>query len=149
MSLHRAGRARVIPILLRPVLWEGTLLAQLKGLPENGQPITTWANQDQAFHQIASHLADIVCEQLHLNPLQAQDWQTLTPPLLQESVLHPQSLYRCIFFRASNPYRGLRAFAIENAKDFFGRDQLIAEMLQAFQKAISFSSQSGSTRLLS
>jgi hypothetical protein len=50
---HQAGEARVIPILLRPVDWAGAPFSQLEVLPKNHQPITTWANQDEAFHEIA------------------------------------------------------------------------------------------------
>src|SRR5258708_7676258 len=46
---QRAGDVQVIPILLRPVEWTGTPFFHLQVLPVNAQPITSWANQDEAF----------------------------------------------------------------------------------------------------
>ncbi|AUT00828.1 hypothetical protein CLI64_10710 [Nostoc sp. CENA543] len=54
MQRHRAGEARVIPILLRPVLdtWK-LALDNLKALPEGERPITDWKPYDKAFLNIA------------------------------------------------------------------------------------------------
>jgi tetratricopeptide (TPR) repeat protein len=51
---HLRNEARVIPILLRPVDLGGTLIEQLKPLPGNGKPITTWSNRDAALAEIAA-----------------------------------------------------------------------------------------------
>lgn len=150
MALHRSGRARVIPILLRPVLCEGTPLAELKGLPENGQPITTWKNRDQAFREIASHLANLARKQLSLSPPQAQDWQALISPAPQDLAPRPsQPLLDDPSFVPRNPYRGLHAFTTEQAGDFFGRERLITELLHTFQQVLFPSSPEGKARLLS
>ena len=53
MERHQAGAARVIPILLRPVDWQGALFSQLPVLPKNQQPVTSWDNRDEAFQAIA------------------------------------------------------------------------------------------------
>src|SRR5258707_1283287 len=149
MELHHTGQTRVIPLLLRPVLWEDTPLARLQGLPENGQPITTWPDSDQAFRQTAYHLANIVRKQLDLPLLQAQDWQALLSPVPQTSSSPSQPLIDDPSFVPRNPYRGLHPFTTDNASDFFGRDHLITELSQTFQKIVSPSPQNGNARLLS
>ena len=53
MERHRAGEARVIPIILRYVDWEGTPFAGLQALPRNVMPVTQWKDQDEAFTNIA------------------------------------------------------------------------------------------------
>jgi hypothetical protein len=64
LERHKAGRARVIPILLRPVLWEITPLGILSPLPVNRKPVTLWENQDQAFFEIAQGIELVVQEML-------------------------------------------------------------------------------------
>src|SRR5947209_17003930 len=42
MERHAAGKARVIPIILRPTDWQGVPFERLQALPANARPITTW-----------------------------------------------------------------------------------------------------------
>jgi TIR domain len=53
LERHNANEARVIPILLRPVDWQGAPFAHLQPLPFNGKPITSWKNRDDAFTNVA------------------------------------------------------------------------------------------------
>jgi hypothetical protein len=53
LKRHKAGDARVIPIILRPVDWERTELGKLQALPTNAKPIATWKNRDQAYRDVA------------------------------------------------------------------------------------------------
>ena len=53
LERHHTQQATVIPILLRPVDWQGTLFAELEPLPSNHKPITSWSNQDEALLDIA------------------------------------------------------------------------------------------------
>ncbi|MEA5447565.1 toll/interleukin-1 receptor domain-containing protein [Leptolyngbya sp. CCNP1308] len=59
---YQAGKARVIPILLRPVDWAGLPFSQLEVLPKNHQPVTTWANPDAAFQEIAEGIRAIALD---------------------------------------------------------------------------------------
>jgi HEAT repeat protein len=59
---HQAGEARVIPILLRPVDWTGAPFSQLEVLPKNHQPVTTWANPDAAFQEIAESIREVALD---------------------------------------------------------------------------------------
>ncbi len=53
MQRHEAGEARVIPIAIKPCLWEVAPFSKLQGLPKDMKAVTTWANRDEAFREIA------------------------------------------------------------------------------------------------
>jgi hypothetical protein len=50
---HNAGEALVIPIILRPCDWMDTPFSKLQALPKDAKPVTSWANRDQAFLDVA------------------------------------------------------------------------------------------------
>jgi hypothetical protein len=52
LGRHAAGEARIIPILLRPVDWEGTTVSALQALPSNGRAVTEWNDRHQAFRDV-------------------------------------------------------------------------------------------------
>jgi hypothetical protein len=64
MNRHKAGTARVIPIILRPCLWDFDTLAVL---PTNKKAITSWSNRDEAFTDVAMGIRDAVKELLLLD----------------------------------------------------------------------------------
>ncbi|MEH2241467.1 toll/interleukin-1 receptor domain-containing protein [Nostoc sp.] len=53
MERHEVGDACVIPIILKPVDWQGAPFGKLQALPKNAEPITTWADRDKAFLNVA------------------------------------------------------------------------------------------------
>ncbi|MGA7498026.1 MAG: toll/interleukin-1 receptor domain-containing protein [Isosphaeraceae bacterium] len=53
LERHDKDEATVIPVLLRPVDWEGAPFFRLQGLPIDLRPVTTWTNRDEAFMNIA------------------------------------------------------------------------------------------------
>ena len=67
LERHKANKARMIPILLRPVHWQGAPFEQLQILPTNAQPITTWSNQDEAFADVVAGIRRAI-EDLFLLP---------------------------------------------------------------------------------
>lgn len=60
LDRQKTGKARVVPIILRPVDWQSTLLKDLQVLPAGGRPITLWSNRDQAFAAVAQSIREIV-----------------------------------------------------------------------------------------
>jgi len=62
LERHHAGEARVIPILLRPVDYQNAIFSRLPMLPANGQFVTQWDNQDEAFEAIAQGIRETVME---------------------------------------------------------------------------------------
>jgi hypothetical protein len=53
MERHKAGDARVVPIVLRPADWNGAMFGKLQALPRNAKPVTLWNNRDSAWLDIA------------------------------------------------------------------------------------------------
>ncbi|HYU75264.1 MAG TPA: toll/interleukin-1 receptor domain-containing protein [Ktedonobacteraceae bacterium] len=60
MKLHDIGKARVIPIIIRPTDWKETPLFRLQALPKDGKPITTWSNTDKALQDVANGIRMVV-----------------------------------------------------------------------------------------
>jgi tetratricopeptide (TPR) repeat protein len=53
LERHEAREARVIPIILRPSDWANTPFSKLQALPKDAEPVTRWANRDEAFLNIS------------------------------------------------------------------------------------------------
>ena len=49
---HRAGLARVVPIILRETLWKGLPLGKLQVLPRNQKAVVTWEDRDSAWTDV-------------------------------------------------------------------------------------------------
>ena len=60
MERHELGEARVIPIILRPVDWEGLPFSKLQALPTDGNPVTSWSDQDEALLNVARGIRSVV-----------------------------------------------------------------------------------------
>ena len=72
MERHEAGEALVIPVILRPVVWKGAPFGKLAALPTDAKPVTMWANQDEAFEDIA-HGIQVVISKLKEGTLESPD----------------------------------------------------------------------------
>lgn len=53
---YHAGKAHIVPILLRPVDVSGSPFQALQILPSGAKPVTSWSNRDEAFRDIALHI---------------------------------------------------------------------------------------------
>lgn len=62
MRKHRAGQARVIPVILHPCDWQNSPLAKLSALPRDGKPISTFDNRHVAFDQVTQGLRKVSAE---------------------------------------------------------------------------------------
>jgi tetratricopeptide (TPR) repeat protein len=67
LERHKAGEARVVPIILRPVHWEGAPFSKIQALPSDTKPISRWLDHDDAFADIVKSLRKVINE---LNALQ-------------------------------------------------------------------------------
>jgi hypothetical protein len=65
---HRRGEARVIPVILRACLWKRAPFGELQALPRDGKAITTWANMDEAFRNVAEGIERAVKNFVAPNP---------------------------------------------------------------------------------
>ena len=52
IARHDAGKACVIPILLRPTDWKGAPFDKLEMLPTDAKAVTRWPTHDDAFEDI-------------------------------------------------------------------------------------------------
>jgi len=52
LERHRAGEARVIPVILHPCDWKSLPFGKLVAVPKDGKPISKYANQHEAFLEI-------------------------------------------------------------------------------------------------
>lgn len=62
MERHEIDKARVIPIILRAVDLCGMPFEKLQPLPKNGNAVTSWSNQDEAFVDIAKGIRAAIKE---------------------------------------------------------------------------------------
>ena len=60
LARHATGDAWVIPVLLRPVDWQGAPFAQIQCVPRNEKPITSWPNRDEAFRDVARAIREAI-----------------------------------------------------------------------------------------
>jgi len=50
---HDRGEALVIPIFVRPCVWEETPVERLQGLPRDGRPVASWTDRHEAWADVA------------------------------------------------------------------------------------------------
>ena len=62
MERHEARTAKVIPVILRPCLWQRGDFAKLQALPRDGEPVISskWPSQDAALANVAQGIAQAV-----------------------------------------------------------------------------------------
>jgi TIR domain len=55
---HESGDAIVIPVILRPCLWQDSPFGKLQCIPSGGVAITKWANPDEAMLDVATGIKE-------------------------------------------------------------------------------------------
>ncbi|WP_437661418.1 TIR domain-containing protein [Sorangium sp. So ce1182] len=61
LARHKSGEAVVVPIILRPCLWQlNRVLSRLRALPKDDMPVTKWSDRDDALANIAHGIYDTV-----------------------------------------------------------------------------------------
>lgn len=58
MERHYRRKSITIPVILKPVDWASSPLAELQALPIDGKPISTWSNLDEAFVEVVRGLKE-------------------------------------------------------------------------------------------
>jgi O-acetyl-ADP-ribose deacetylase (regulator of RNase III) len=64
MRRHESREARVVPVILRQVMWDKAPFAKLQALPTDGKAVKTWESLDAAFDNVARGLRAAV-ESMH------------------------------------------------------------------------------------
>jgi hypothetical protein len=60
LRLHQSGKARLVPVILRPCLWQRSPFGELQALPRNGRPLSRWEDRDEACLDVAVGVMSIV-----------------------------------------------------------------------------------------
>lgn len=84
LEKQKAGTAHVIPIILRPAMWEAPPLSDLQALPTDKKPITQWANQDEAWLNVAQGIRELVKILLSRQRLSPPETMILNPDVLDQ-----------------------------------------------------------------
>ncbi|MBI5260337.1 MAG: toll/interleukin-1 receptor domain-containing protein [Bradyrhizobium sp.] len=79
LERHADGSLRVVPIILEPCDWKSTPLANLKVLPKDGKPISTWTNENVAYLDVVTELRRITSIQTANTPQEGTRGQRPIP----------------------------------------------------------------------
>jgi hypothetical protein len=63
MTLHEAGKTRVVPVIISPALWRSHSFGALQPLPRDGKPITLWDDIERALMNVAANV-QLICAEL-------------------------------------------------------------------------------------
>ncbi len=88
MERHETGKARVIPIILRPVDWHDAPFGKLQALPRDAKAVTSWLDRDAAYLDIARGLRAVIKEEQRRRPVAGTGKALqIKPVILRELVL--------------------------------------------------------------
>ena len=59
-ELHKKGKIKIVPIIVEPCDWHSTPFSDMKALPKNGKPISTWSNINTAFLDVITNLRSLL-----------------------------------------------------------------------------------------
>jgi hypothetical protein len=62
MRLNRSGTTRVVPVVVRAVDLACHPLNELRALPSDGRPVTSWSNEDEAWKDVVQGIRQVVEE---------------------------------------------------------------------------------------
>jgi hypothetical protein len=60
MERHRLGDARVVPVIVKNCDWQSAPFGKLRAVPKDGKAITSWANPDDAYTDVAREIRALV-----------------------------------------------------------------------------------------
>jgi hypothetical protein len=68
MKLHETGNTCVIPLLMRPTVWQGAPFSKLRSLTDNVTAVTSWQNRDEAFVNITQGITNVIEALMPISP---------------------------------------------------------------------------------
>ncbi|MBL8976697.1 MAG: toll/interleukin-1 receptor domain-containing protein [Myxococcales bacterium] len=60
LELQASGRTRVVPVIVRPCDWHSAPFGSLLAVPRDGQAVTSWADRDAAWSDVAASLRRVL-----------------------------------------------------------------------------------------
>src|SRR5262249_19936683 len=128
MTRHDEGTARVIPIILRDCDWSDAPFGKLQALPKNAKPVKSWADQDEAFIDIAKGIKMAIAEIVPAVPSPAtgsraagQSQESFTPHRGQQASIETMT-------------RGIFSLPFPRNKFFTGRDDILKGIHKNFSE---------------
>jgi hypothetical protein len=106
MERHEAGKAVVIPVILRACDWHHAPFGKLNATPRDGKPITQWPDIDEAFLQVAKAVREAA------ERLAGAEQQSIVTTVRPQAVIETTSAYQ-----------GARSSNLRLAKTFTQRDK--------------------------
>ena len=96
MERHERGEAYVIPVILRPVYWQGAPFGKLQALPTDAKAVASrhWYNLDEAFYDVAQGIYNAVQKlvpKLAAKAAIKQPQEVLSPPSVVPTPPRPAS----------------------------------------------------------
>lgn len=55
-ELNKQGELKIIPVIVEPCDWHSTPFSDIKAIPKDGKPISTWSNSNTAFLDVVTNL---------------------------------------------------------------------------------------------
>lgn len=88
---HKEGKAKVIPVILRPCDWHPSPLGKLKATPKDGLPVTKAPNIDDAFLNIVKDIRAAVNDVAPRDAAPVAEARRPSAKLIAEEVPGPRS----------------------------------------------------------
>jgi internalin A len=60
LELQKSNQSIVVPIILRPCMWQDTPLADFNALPSHGKPISDYVSEDEAFVEVVTAIKQLI-----------------------------------------------------------------------------------------
>ncbi len=83
LERHASGRARVLPIIVRPSDWLASPIARLLALPDDGKAISTWTNEDAAWLAVSKGIRSVSED---LGRSRSKQVQISKPTMMNEAI---------------------------------------------------------------
>jgi hypothetical protein len=122
LERHKAGEARVIPILLHPVSYENAPFSMLQELPGDGRPITKWENRDDAWVQVLPGDGRPITKWENRDDAWVQELRRVFANLArtQQTATHSKPIWNVLYRR--NPFFTGRETILAQLHDWFTRE---------------------------
>jgi hypothetical protein len=128
LERHNAGDAYVLPILVRPVDWDTTVLKDLAVLPTGGKPASMWPDMDEVLLDVTIGIERIVAQINGSLPPKER------PPISQYSYPGPdiQKIANLLEMRKESNHSTVLLLGSRAGKLF--RSTVLYEILQPFSR---------------
>jgi hypothetical protein len=104
LERHQRGEARVIPIILRHVYWQG-ILGNLQALPTDAKPVNSWQDQDEVFFLVVEGIRKAIEEPI-TKPSRIKTYRDIvasSPPTNSKTIQQREKIVRDVYAKLTQP----------------------------------------------